>query len=74
MPVGPDVNARWTRLEARLTAMRAGDAISVDTLVAETGLLREVVVTVLVDLERVELFRRQDDGTFVRRSLWESTG
>jgi hypothetical protein len=74
MPVGPDVNARWTRLEAMLTEMRAGDAISVDTLVAETGLLPDVVVTVLADLERVELFRRQDDKTFVRRSLWESSG
>jgi hypothetical protein len=72
MSLGPDVNAKWTRLEAMLTEMRPGDAISVDAAVAETGLLPEIVVTVLVDLERVELFKRQDENVFVRRSLWET--
>jgi hypothetical protein len=72
MPLGPDLNARWTRLEVMLTQMRPGDAISVDAVVAETGLLPEIVVTVLVDLERVELFKRRDEKVFVRRSLWEN--
>lgn len=72
MLLGADVNARWTRLEAMLTEMRPGDAISIDALAAETGLKLEVVVVVLIDLERVELFRRRDEKTFVRRSLWEN--
>ena len=64
--------ARWTRLEALLTEMKTGDAISVDALAAQTGLPPEIVTTVLKDLERVELFRRQDETVYVRRSLWES--
>jgi hypothetical protein len=68
----PELLARWMRLETLLTEMKAGDAISIDALVAATGLPADVVTTVLKDLERVELFRRQDETVFVRRSLWES--
>jgi DNA-binding IclR family transcriptional regulator len=72
MTAHSELIARWTRLEALLTEMKAGDAISVDALVTQTGLPPEIVTTVLKDLERVELFRRQDEQIYVRRSLWES--
>ena len=74
MTAQSELIARWTRLEALLTEMKAGDAISVDALSAHTGLPPEIVTTVLKDLERVELFRRQDEKVYVRRSLWESGG
>jgi hypothetical protein len=73
MTAHPDVIARWTRLELLLVEMKAGDAISVDELVAATGLPPDILVTVLTDLERVELFRRQSEQVYVRRSLWETS-
>ena len=67
------VDARWTRLEAMLTALKPGDAVSVDQVIAATDLPRELVATVLSELARLDLFARRDDTTFERRSLWEDS-
>ena len=71
MTARDELNAGWTRLEALLTEMKSGDTISVDALVAESGLSPDVVLMVLKELQRVELFSRQDERVFVRRSLWQ---
>ena len=71
MTARDELNAGWTRLEAVLTEMKLGDTISVDALVAESGLSPDVVLMVLKELQRVELFSRQDERVFVRRSLWQ---
>ena len=71
MTAHQDVNAGWTRLEAMLTEMKPGEGVSIDALVEETGLTLGVLLTVLKELERVELFTRQDEKVFVRRSLWQ---
>ena len=71
----PDLQAdRWARLEAILTALKPGDAVALDTLAHDTGLSRDLVRTILVELSRSELFSQQDDATFVRRSLWQQCG
>jgi DNA-binding IclR family transcriptional regulator len=54
--------------------MKPGDAVSIDTLVDESGLSPATVITVLKELQRVELFTRQDEKTYVRRSPWHHTG
>jgi len=64
----------WTRLQDTLTALKPGDTIDLDTLVSETGLPRDVVHTVLVELARIDLFVQDDDQTFRRRSLWAESG
>ena len=74
MTAHQDVNAGWTRLESLLTEMKPGDSVSIDALAAETGLAPAILLTVLKELERVELFTRQDEKVFVRRSLWQQTG
>jgi len=74
MTAHQDVNAGWTRLESLLTEMKPGDSVSIDALAAETGLTPAILLTVLKELERVELFTRQDEKVFVRRSLWQQTG
>jgi len=66
----PDVNARWDRLQNVLLATKPGETIRVDALTTATGLERDIIVTVLNELARVTLFEQQDDGVFVRRSLW----
>jgi DNA-binding IscR family transcriptional regulator len=62
------------RLESLLTALKPGESVSIDALAAETGLTPAILLTVLKELERVELFTRQDEKVFVRRSLWQQTG
>jgi hypothetical protein len=74
MTAHQDVNAGWTRLESLLTEMKPGDSVSIDALAAETGLTPAILLTVLKELQRVELFTRQDEKVFVRRSLWQQTG
>jgi hypothetical protein len=64
----------WTRLQDTLTALKPGDTVALDALVAETGLPRDVVQTVLVELARIDLFVQHDDTTFKRRSLWAESG
>jgi hypothetical protein len=70
MAAHQNVNTGWPRLEAMLTDLKPSEAISIDALVAESGLPLGIVVTVLKELERVELFTRQDERVFVRRSAW----
>jgi hypothetical protein len=74
MTAHQDVHAGWTRLESLLTEMKPGDSVSIDALAAETGLTPAILLTVLKELQRVELFTRQDEKVFVRRSLWQQTG
>ena len=74
MTAHQDLNAGWTRLESLLTEMKPGESVSIDALAAETGLAPAILFTVLKELERVELFTRQDEKVFVRRSLWQETG
>jgi hypothetical protein len=74
MTAHQDVNAGWTRLESLLTELKPGDSVSIDALAAETGLTPAILLTVLKELQRVELFTRQDEKVFVRRSLWQQTG
>src|SRR5438093_4814792 len=68
------MNGGWTRLEAVLTEMKPGETISIDALAADSGLSSATVLTVLKELQRVELFARQEEKVFVRRSLWQETG
>jgi len=74
MTAHQDANAGWTRLESLLTEMKPGDTVTVDALAAETGLTPAILLTVMKELERVELFTRRDEKVFVRRSLWQQTG
>jgi hypothetical protein len=59
----------WNRLEARLSAMRAGEVITVDELATDTGIETESAELVLDSLVRAELFERHDQQ-FVRVSLF----
>ena len=59
MTAHQDANAGWTRLESLLTEMKPGDTVTVDALAAETGLTPAILLTVMKELERVELFTRQ---------------
>jgi DNA-binding IscR family transcriptional regulator len=74
MTAHQDLNAAWMRLESLLTALKPGESVSIDALAAETGLTPAILLTVLKELQRVELFTRQDEKVFVRRSLWQQTG
>ena len=58
--------AAWDRLQERLLAIKPGQTITVDGLVAETDLSPEAVKTVLDGLTRAELFEKNQD-VFVRR-------
>jgi hypothetical protein len=58
----------WTRLETRLGAMRAGDVITLDRIVAETGMGAESAELVLDSLVRADLFERHGEQ-FMRISL-----
>jgi DNA-binding IclR family transcriptional regulator len=69
-----DLNARWERLEALLTAAKPGDTLSAHALLEQTGLPRDTIMTVLTELTRVELFERRAADVFIRRSLWQQTG
>jgi len=62
---------KWTRLEAILTTLKPGEAVALDALASDTGLSRDLVRTILVELTRSEMFTQHDDHTFVRRSLWQ---
>jgi DeoR/GlpR family transcriptional regulator of sugar metabolism len=64
-----DSPSRWERLEAILLTLKADDAVTVDAIVAETGLSPEMVQAVLNGLVKAELFERRGD-VFVRRSLF----
>jgi DNA-binding IclR family transcriptional regulator len=67
-----DPRSGWNRLEDSLLTIKPGEEISVDTLVAETGLARATVERVLEELTHTELFERKGANVFVRRSLWET--
>jgi len=58
----------WARLETRLGAMRAGDVITLDRIVAETGMGAESAELVLDSLVRADLFERHGEQ-FMRISL-----
>ena len=58
----------WARLETKLGAMRAGDVITVDRIVAETGMGAESAEVVLDSLVRADLFERHGEQ-FMRISL-----
>jgi hypothetical protein len=73
MTAHQNANTGWPRLEAMLTEMKPGETISIDALVAESGLSLGIVLAVLKELERVELFTRQEEKVFVRRNLWQQT-
>ena len=60
----------WDRLHDILLNIKPGDTITPGDLVGQTGLSPAMVQTVLEALTRAELFERNDDGVFVRRSLW----
>ncbi len=60
----------WARFEAMLNALNAGDVITVDGAVAETGIGVESATLVLESLVRANLFERQGHR-FIRRDLLE---
>jgi hypothetical protein len=66
-----DSRTGWTRLEETLVRTKPGDAVALETLVAQTGLARDAIATVMDELKRVQLFDQQEGNVFVRRSLWE---
>ena len=68
----PANQATWTRLETRLGSMRAGDVITVDRIVAETGMGAESAELVLESLVRADLFERHGEQ-FMRISLLGDT-
>ena len=61
--------ARWDRLQSVLLAIKPGERITIDALVNDTGLLPRTLQTILDGLTRAELFRRLDDGAFLRCRL-----
>ena len=58
----------WARFEAMLNALNAGDVITVDGAIAETGIAVESVEVVLNTLVRANLFE-QRGYHFIRVSL-----
>ena len=62
---------KWARLEIILTTLKPGDAVALDALASDSGLSRDLVRTILVELTRSDMFTQHDDHTFVRRSLWQ---
>jgi DNA-binding GntR family transcriptional regulator len=68
----PDQHAdKWARLEAILTSLKPGEAVALDALATDTGLSRDLLRTILVELTRSEMFTQHDDHTFVRHSPWQ---
>ena len=59
----------WARFEAMLRTMRAGDVITVDGAVDETGIGEESAALVLESLVRADLFERHEHQ-FIRVSLF----
>jgi hypothetical protein len=66
-----DPRSAWHRLEETLLTIKADETISVDALVVETGLGREMIQRVLEELTRTELFEPKGGGVFARRNLWK---
>ena len=62
---------KWARLETILTTLKPGEAVALDAVASDTGLSRDLVRTILVELTRSEMFTQHDDHTFVRRSLFQ---
>ena len=65
----PDV---WARFEAMLTAMHAGDVVTVGQVVADTGIGVEAAGVVLEGLVRADLFE-QHGPHFIRVSPFGET-
>ena len=65
----PQPLARWDRLQDVLLAIKPGDKITIDALVGDTGLQPQTLRTILDGLTRAELFRRLDNGAFLRCRL-----
>ena len=60
----------WARFEAMLNALNAGDVITVDGAVAETGIGVESATLVVDSLVRANIFE-QHGHRFIRRGLLE---
>jgi len=60
----------WTRFETLLTAMHAGDVITVDEAVAQTGIVMESAALVLDALVSADLFKRRGHH-FIRVRLFD---
>jgi hypothetical protein len=63
----------WARFEALLSAMHAGDVITVEKAAAEAGIGAESAEGVLDGLVRADLFERHGHH-FIRVSLFEDGG
>ena len=72
MTTDHDPRSGWNRLEESLVTIKPGEEITVDRLVAETGLARTTVERVLEELTHTELFEKTGTDAFVRRSLWKT--
>jgi len=60
------------RLQDLLERLGPGDEIDVTGASQETGLLETTCRSVFEALVRVDLFRRIDDGVFVRRRMFDA--
>jgi hypothetical protein len=56
-----------------LVAIKPGESVTAAVLAEESGLARGIVEQVLTALTNTEMFERKDDGTFIRRRLFETT-
>jgi hypothetical protein len=68
-----DPRSGWKRLEETLVAIKPGESVTAAVLAEESGLAREIVEQVLSVLTNAEMFERRDDGSFIRRGLFETT-
>ena len=62
----------WDRLQALLVSLEPDQTITIDAIVADTGLSHETAFTVLDCLTKAGLFQRGRDEVFVRKSLFRT--
>jgi hypothetical protein len=63
---------QWDFFRQFLADLRPGAIVTIDIVVARTGLEVESVAAVLRGLTHAQLFVQQDETTFVRESLWKA--
>src|SRR4051812_9688703 len=62
---------QWDLFREFLADLQPGQIVTIDLVVARTGLETESIDAVLRALTHAQLFVKQDETTFVRDSLWK---
>lgn len=61
---------RWDRLQRLLAGLKPGEAVTINGVVARTGLGADSVDSVLQALTRADMFAQRNPTTFVRDSYF----